>query len=384
MTEHAVVIKQAKILIVDDNDDNVELASQILEDDYEVITSPSGADCLIKAHELKPDVILLDVQMPDMDGYETLAKLRKTAEGREIPVIFLSARYRDSDRVIKGLEMGALDYITKPVDDDLLMAKVRVGVRVKLAEDEVRNKAKALALANKEMEAFTYSVSHDLRAPLRTLDGFSAILAEDYADVLDDEGKNYLSRIRAGSQKMGSLIDDLLDFARTSRGDLERKPLDMTAMTWDVCRELGIDKASEQSAVKLSVQEGMAGEADSKMIRVLLMNLINNAVKYTSKVEQAAITVAADYDGNRMIYSVKDNGVGFEMRYVDQLFQPFRRLHSSDEFPGNGIGLATVHRIVHRHDGEVWAESEPNKGTCFFFTLHDQEDITEDYHEGGI
>ncbi|MDX8384241.1 MAG: response regulator [Ghiorsea sp.] len=371
MTLRTITFKKAKILIVDDNEDNLELASQILEDDYEVVTGRSGSDCLHKARDLKPDVIVLDVQMPDMDGYETLAKLRSTAEGKEIPVIFLSARYRDSDRVIKGLEMGALDYITKPVDDDLLMAKVRVGVRIKQAEDAVREKAHALEVANKEMEAFTYSVSHDLRAPLRALDGFSAILSEDYAESLDEEGLQYLARIRAGSQKMGSLIDDLLDFARTSRGDLAQSPLDVSAMVNDVCTE--IQATEDHAQLSITVQSGMTTLGDSKMIRVVLMNLISNAIKYSSKEDKPCLEIYAEKSATREVFTIKDNGVGFEMRYVDQLFHPFRRLHSSDEFPGNGIGLATVHRIIQRHGGTIWAESEVGKGSVFNFTLTDMQ-----------
>ncbi len=371
MSLRSIPFKQAKILIVDDNADNVELAMQILEDSYEVFAGESGADCLRLAISLKPDVILLDVQMPDMDGYETLLNLHKTAEGQAIPVIFLSARFRDNDRVVKGLELGALDYITKPVDDDLLMAKVKVAVRIKHAEDAVREKADALEAANKEMEAFTYSVSHDLRAPLRSLDGFSKILLEDYADVLDQEGQEHLQRIRTGSQKMGSLIDDLLNFSRTSKADLHNTALNLTTIIQQVEQELIVNYPN----ASIHIQDDMNALGDARLLHMAWMNLIGNALKYSSKEDKPHINIRMENENEHTIYIIEDNGVGFDMRYVEQLFHPFQRLHRNDEFPGNGIGLATVSRIIQRHGGSIWAESEVGKGSTFSFTLTPEHDL---------
>ncbi|MDQ6989521.1 MAG: response regulator [Mariprofundaceae bacterium] len=380
MTEHSIAIKQAKILIVDDNEDNIDLAEQILEDDYDIITAPSGVKCIELAQSAQPDVILLDVQMPDMDGYETLAKMQAMETCKNIPVIFLSARYRDIDRVIHGLELGALDYITKPVDDDLLMAKVKVSVRIKQAEDAVRAQSAALEAANKEMEAFTYSVSHDLRAPLRTLDGFSKILLEDYGNVLDDTGKDYLQRIRVGSKKMGSLIDDLLNLSRTSKVELSCEPLDFSSLVEHVKDELLADHPTQTASFQ--IQSDMKIVADARLLRMVMMNLMGNALKYSGKKDAAVIAVSMEKQDKRTVYVVEDNGVGFNMKYADQLFHPFQRLHRTDEFPGNGIGLATVARIVQRHGGHVWAESEEGKGSLFYFTLEQDSERTSYMEQG--
>ncbi len=360
---------RALILIVDDNPDNMDLAEQILEDDYDIITAETGEQCLNIAAAKLPDLILLDVQMPGIDGYETLERLLQIDLVKYIPVIFLSARFRDQDRVIRGLETGALDYLTKPIDDEMLLTKVRVGLRIKKAEDEVREQTQALRLSNKTMESFSYSASHDLRAPLRQICNYCEALEEDYEADLPEDAQFMLSRIRHSAARMGDVIKDLLDFARTSQADLQLHKVDLSAIAQSVVDELR--EHDPDHKVICHIEPGLAAQAaDKPLMRVVLNNLIDNAWKYSHKVDKPEITVGIDKQNDRHFIYVRDNGVGFDMEQVDKLFKPFSRLHSEDEFEGNGIGLATVERIISNHGGRIWAESVIDQGSCFCFTTH--------------
>jgi light-regulated signal transduction histidine kinase (bacteriophytochrome) len=210
-------------------------------------------------------------------------------------------------------------------------------------------------------------VSHDLRAPLRAIDGFSQILLEEYHEKMDDEGKKHLARIHASTQRMAALIDDLLELARVSRAELRSKPMSLSDMARELVSEL---RNGEQGrAVHCEIQDGLVAEADARLMRVVLVNLLGNAWKFTSRVPQALIAFGAEPRDGGTTYFVRDNGAGFDMAYAGKLFQPFQRLHSESEFSGTGIGLATVHRIVTRHGGRVWAEGSVNDGATFFFTL---------------
>ncbi|MFQ5519033.1 MAG: response regulator [Mariprofundus sp.] len=365
--------ERALILIVDDNEDNIDLVEQILEDDYDTITAESGEECLKLAAAKLPDLILLDVQMPGIDGYETLERMLQMERVKDIPVIFLSARYRDQDRVIRGLETGALDYLTKPIDDELLITKVHVGLRIKEAEDEVRGQREALRLSNETLESFSYSASHDLRAPLRHICNYCEALQEDYADKLPEDAQFMLSRITKSADQMGSLIQDLLDFARASRVELKFRSVDLSVIAQEVVDNLR--EHDPDHTVAIHIEPGMEAQAaDAAMMRVVLNNLIGNAWKYSYKTEKPEITVGTGKQGNRCFFFVRDNGAGFDMNSIDKLFKPFNRLHSQDDFEGNGIGLATVERIISNHGGRVWAESEINQGAYFCFTTHEGVD----------
>ena len=235
-------------------------------------------------------------------------------------------------------------------------------------ESRVVQRTAELEVSNKELEAFSYSVSHDLRAPLRSIDGFGQALLEDCASRLDDQGRHYLQRIRGSTQHMGQLIDDLLKLSRAARAEIRREPVDLTQMVHTVTAELS--RAEPDRKVELHVQDGMVADGDLRLLRIVLENLFSNAWKFTSRTEQAHIEMASFPDGTgARAYYVRDNGVGFDMAYVDKLFGAFQRLHTPADFPGTGIGLATVQRIIHRHGGRAWAESEVGKGASFYFTL---------------
>jgi signal transduction histidine kinase len=245
---------------------------------------------------------------------------------------------------------------------------VRSRIRAERASKDLQDANRELEGANRELEAFSYSVSHDLRAPLRTIDGFSQILLEDYATELDDEGQDYLGRVRAASQHMGNLIDDLLDLSRVSRRPLRKELVDLSSVAADIVEDFR--KSEPGREVEFVTEDGITAWGDVNLLRVALENLLGNAWKFTSKEPHATIEFGSTpQDDGSPEYFVRDNGAGFDARYSDKLFGAFQRLHGVEEFEGTGIGLATVARIVHRHGGRVWAEGEVGKGATFFFTL---------------
>ncbi len=257
----------------------------------------------------------------------------------------------------------------------LVTAAIRDVTERKLAEEKIKQlnadlEARAIQLeaTNKELEAFSYSVSHDLRAPLRTIDGFSLAILEDYGDQLNDEGRNYLMRIRTAAQRMAQLIDDLLNLSRVTRAPLSPEPTNLSTVAQHIVQEL--QQAEPNRIVEFSITPNIVANSDPRLMKVVLENLLNNAWKFTSKQEFARIEFGAKDDPTHgHIYFVRDNGAGFDMAYVNKLFGAFQRLHTSSEFPGIGIGLAIVQRIINRHGGRVWAEGEVNKGAVFCFTL---------------
>jgi signal transduction histidine kinase len=245
---------------------------------------------------------------------------------------------------------------------------VRSRIRAERASKDLQDANRELEGANRELEAFSYSVSHDLRAPLRTIDGFSQILLEDYATELDGEGQDYLGRVRAASQHMGNLIDDLLDLSRVSRRPLRKELVDLSSVAAGIVEDFR--KSEPGREVEFVTEDGITAWGDVNLLRVALENLLGNAWKFTSKVPHATIEFGSTPQGDGSPeYFVRDNGAGFDARYSDKLFGAFQRLHGVEEFEGTGIGLATVARIVHRHGGRVWAEGEVGKGATFFFTL---------------
>lgn len=235
---------------------------------------------------------------------------------------------------------------------------------VDITESKLR---KELEQVNQELEMFAYSISHDLRAPLRSIDGFSLALLEDHAEQLDHEGEDYLRRIRAASKRMASMIDAILHLSRIGRYEMRRKQVNLSALAQDIAADLKVTDPDRQ--VEFVIAEGVVVSGDPTLLRIALENLIGNAWKFTQKHESARIEFGVMGRGKKTFYYVRDDGVGFDMKYVDKLFVPFQRLHSTMEYTGTGIGLASVQRVVRRHGGDIWAESVLNKGTTFYFTL---------------
>lgn len=275
-----------------------------------------------------------------------LLGLRK--DGREFPVELSLARWDDPDGVF-------FTAIIRDISDR------------KRKDEELREMNAQLQATNKELQAFSYSVSHDLRAPLRRIDGFAEILSQDYAGALDERGRDCLERIRAASHRMAEQIDAMLMLSRVSREDMRREVVDITALARSVATEL--QRSQPDRIVDFEVEPGLVAVGDASLVRMVLENLIGNSWKFTGKAAKPRIEVGVSDASRRGGFYVRDNGAGFDMRYADKLFGAFQRLHSMDEFPGTGIGLPTVQRIVRRHGGEVWAEAEVDGGATFYFTL---------------
>jgi signal transduction histidine kinase len=234
--------------------------------------------------------------------------------------------------------------------------------------EDLQHKAHELEGINKELEAFSYSVSHDLRAPLRAIDGFSQALLEDCSERLDREGQEYLDRIRAGSQRMGELIDDLLNLSRVSRTAITRESVNLSALAHSIATEL--QETEPGRRVEVAIAEKLTADGDQRLLRVALQNLLGNSWKFTGRCAEPKVEFGIAQNNGRTAYFVRDNGAGFDMSYADKLFGPFQRLHAMTEFKGTGIGLATVQRIVRRHGGHVWAEAQVGHGATFYFTLN--------------
>ena len=237
----------------------------------------------------------------------------------------------------------------------------------KRAEKAIRKANTELAVANEELETFSHSVSHDLRAPLRSIDGFSHALLEDYSDRLDEQGKDYLQRVRSATQRMGVLIDDLLSLSQATRSEMRREVIDLSALAQSTAGKL--QETQPERQVAFVIAPGLTTSGDAQLLRLLMENLLGNAWKFTGKHPQARIEFGITQVDGKPAYFVRDDGAGLDMTYADKLFSVFQRLHSQDEFPGTGVGLATVQRIVNRHGGQVWAEGKVEEGATFYFTL---------------
>ncbi|MGH7843779.1 MAG: sensor histidine kinase [Candidatus Binatia bacterium] len=251
--------------------------------------------------------------------------------------------------------------------DERTRELVQAHAELQNANLELTQLASELRAANKELEAFSSSVSHDLRAPLRTLTGFAKILLEDYGDRLDNPARNYLERMCLAALRMEQLIDDLLELSRVGRSEMRHETIDLSRLAQVITSEL--QESAKSREIELTLEPGLKAEGDPRLLRIAMENLFSNAWKFTGRTSRARIEFGATDEDGVIAYFIRDNGAGFDMAYADRLFGPFQRLHNAADYPGTGIGLATVQRIVQRHGGKVWAESGLGKGATFYFTL---------------
>lgn len=305
---------------------------------------------------------------------ETLQELLEKEQGfLNIEFCFLSKSGKDifiessgvpifnSKGVFNGFRCISRDITERKI------AEIQISTLNEELEQKVIARTRQLRLANKELEAFSYSVSHDLRAPLRSIDGFSQAFLEDYGDNLDKTGSAYLERVRSAAQRMSSLIDDMIKLSRVSRAEMKHHEIDLSSLAESIAKTIREDQP--EISTRFIIQQGLMTKGDESLLKIALQNLFENAVKFTSKTEEPTVEFGCKGSPPACTYYVKDNGAGFNMKYAEKLFTPFQRLHREKEFPGTGIGLATVQRIIHRHMGKVWAEGVPDEGATFFFTL---------------
>jgi signal transduction histidine kinase len=285
-----------------------------------------------------------------------VAKLADTARR-------ISQEKKYSIRAERDAEEGELAILVEAFNEMV----EQIEERDRLLENRVEERTAQLLAANKELESFSYSVSHDLRAPLRSIDGFSLALVEDYGGCLDDKGRSYIERVRAATQRMGMLIDDLLNLSRVTRTEMRKERVDLSSMANTIALELA--RTATERDVAWAIDEEMEAFGDSRLLRIVLDNLLGNAWKYTSKHQSARIAVGREKCKEGYTYFVKDDGAGFDPAYAPRLFGAFQRLHGAAEFSGTGVGLATVYRIIQRHGGKVWAEGAVEQGATFYFTL---------------
>ncbi|PJB58517.1 MAG: hybrid sensor histidine kinase/response regulator [Bacteroidetes bacterium CG_4_9_14_3_um_filter_41_19] len=376
----------------------------------------NGSEAYEAALNEKPVLIISDIIMPVMDGYEFCSRIKNNPDLNDIPVILLTSLSDPLD-IIKGLQAGADNFITKPYEEKYLIARISYLIanrsfkdsgfgdmsieimfqnqKFKINSDKKqildlllsvyeaaisRNSQlieaqhqlqilnEDLLAANEDLEAFAHTVSHDLRSPLNGMIGFADLLRTGYTDVLDDEAMEYIDWIIKSSQNMSQLINDLLQFSRSGRSEIDSQEIDMSKMAREVI--IDMTRTIYQGNYNITIQDGITVFADQNMMRVVLNNLLGNALKYSQKSASPEITFGTTEMNDKQVLFVRDNGAGFDMDKADMLFRPFVRLHKDSEFQGTGVGLSTVKRIIERHGGVVWFDSTPGQGAIFYFTVN--------------
>jgi len=363
---------KVNILIVDDQNENLLALEAILQDlGQPIVKARSGDEALRHLYFEEYAVVLLDVRMPGMDGYEVASYIRSRPKSRHTPIIFVTAFDDSMERVSKAYSIGAVDYIQKPINGDVLRSKVKVFVELSLKskslEREIAERKRVeeeLRASNKELEAFSYSVSHDLRAPLRALAGFSEALLEDYGDRLDEAGRTFAERIVGGAKQMDALILDLLYFSRLAREKVTLEPLDPQVAIRDALSLLHADDS------EVRVEGALPPVVGSKvLVTQVFQNLLSNALKFVPKGERPIVTVRSEKDGERVRFWVEDKGIGIAPEHQERIFRVFEQLNHSKLYPGTGIGLAIVRRAMERMGGKVGLESAVGAGSKFWIEL---------------
>ncbi len=415
-TSYSISLNEGYILAAEDSKVQAKKLKFLLDgNNINNVIFDNGEDALNAAIMKKPVLIISDIIMPKMDGYTLCSRVKTNPELKDVPVILLTSLSDPMD-IIKGLQAGADNFITKPYEDQYLLSRIkyllanrdirRAGMgdmsmevvfqnekflinsdkkqildlllsvyeaaihrneQLIMAQRQLQVLNESLQTANQELDAFAHTVSHDLRSPLNGVMGFANILLDDYDEFLDDYGKECLKFMMQSVSNMAQLIEDLLQFSRSGRTEINPDLFNISLLAEKVLAEIKMREPDRK--VQVIIEPDINIHADNGLMRVVLNNLLGNAWKYSQKNPQAVIKFGS-YDANgQTVYFVEDNGAGFDMEKASKLFSPFIRLHSNEEFNGTGVGLSTVKRIVERHGGSIWAESEPGHGARFMFTL---------------
>jgi len=371
------------LVVEDERTQRMILRAALERDGFEVEEAVDGLDGLRAYDSIRPDIVLMDVRMPGMDGFAACAALRRRPGAERLPILMLTI-LNDIESINRAYEVGATDFITKPVAWPVLGHRLRYMLRASRAFNElarseaellrrVAERTSELNTANAELEAFTYSVSHDLRAPLRAVRGFAAML-QSARQAPDAGERELLENIFSHTKRMSAMIDDLLRLSRISRGNgLSREITDLGSLVARTVSDLRVDYP--RAAIKVSPLP--SANCDAGLLQQVFDNLIENALKYSAKKETPEIEIGMNQSPTESVIFVRDNGAGFDPAQAQGLFGVFQRFHAESDFPGTGVGLAIVKRIIERHGGRVWAQSAPGAGTTFFFTLGDAAQIAK-------
>ncbi|MBI3269308.1 MAG: response regulator [Planctomycetes bacterium] len=361
--------QKVNLLLVDDDPKILLALDAILRaPDRHLVQARSGEEALRLLLDQEFAVILLDVKMPGMDGFETAGRIRERDRCRHTPILFVTAYGREKQQVFRGYSVGAVDYIFTPIEPEILQAKVSIFVELFCKSRELDRRAQELARFNQELEAFTYTVSHDLRAPLRAAEGFAALLQREYEGRLDEPGLEYLRQINGAVGRMEALIRDLLAYSRISREDLRPHAVDLGLAIAEALGLLEGEVRSTQGRIVLE-EPNCTVLGDPTTLAQVVVNLVSNALKFVAAGVQPRVRIRAEAGEERVRLWVEDNGIGIEPKYHERIFQVFERLHSTEAYPGTGIGLAIVRRGVERMGGTVGLESVPNGGSRFWIEL---------------
>lgn len=358
----------ATILIVDDTPMNLRVIVESLEGHgYRIVVATRGEEALKRANYVQPDLVLLDVMMPDLNGFEICRRLKAQPGTRDIPVIFMTSLASVDDKVT-GFSVGAVDYVTKPLHVEEVWARVDTHLRLRAMQKELERQTAQLTAANEELEAFAYSVSHDLRAPLRAINGFAQLLAERCGASLPPEGLDYLTKVQFASKRMDDLIQDLLAYARTGRGSVRAIPVPLRPLIEELECTFGERLATTSAHFQVS-QPLATPLGDPTLIEQILLNLLDNALKYRRRDAVPEIRLSATAIGEHVLIQVADNGIGMPPECQQKIFQVFQRLHHEHEYPGTGIGLAIVAKAARAIGGDVTVKSSPGQGSTFSVRL---------------
>lgn len=374
-----------RILVVEDESIvALDLAATLTELGYSVIGTASHAEeAIAQISQLRPELILMDIGLgPGLDGIQVAQAIRRI---HNVPVIYISA-HSDVDMLLRAARTGPSGYLFKPFTTPALHCAIEVALQrqepgalhrqgsfeqVQKSSygqgAQANQRTSELEQANRELEAFSYSVAHDLRMPLRTIDGLSQLLSETHAVQLGMEGVDYLNRVRAAAGRMNELIDALLALAKVGRAGLQPQCVELSDLVHSMLPD--ITAAHPGHAVDLAVADNMQAWGDPQLLSLVVRNLLDNAWKFTRTTDGARVQVGMEPHGNLPTYFVRDNGVGFDPVHAGRMFEAFQRLHVGNEFTGTGIGLAIVQRVIQRHGGKIWAQSQPGQGAAFFFSL---------------
>jgi len=356
------------ILVVDDRKENLLATEKILKYlDATLFKASSGNEALSLMLRHSFAVVLLDVQMPEMDGFETARLMQEHENMRGTPIIFITAISKEERYATQAAEIGAVDYIFKPINPEILKSKIKVYLDLYRQREHILALNETLTQSNEELERFAYICSHDLQEPVRIMKSYAELLKQRYLAMLDEKGCKYLEFIHTHARHMEQMVHDILAFSRVGREEIRLEPVDSGAVTQAVLAEFEMQIRQKRARICLGEMPPLM--ASPTVLRVLLQNLVGNALKFHDGKQSPEIQIQAEAKDGMWEFSVKDNGIGIEEEHADKVFAIFQRIHLQEDYPGMGIGLSTCRKLIELCGGRIWFDSAPQKGTCFYFTL---------------